>query len=502
MKQVKDENNGRKCLYFVDEDANAELTRRLLNGISHSLTDDPTTVDWVVEEMKKNHCENFVGDWDDEPTTSMMSKESEDGRYTMYWNDYGEIEIWGDENISDSRKIKDTEMRKVYLGTIPTGRYFNLQGKDWRVIENKRGGDTVVCEMIGSGEIKEFNTVTMVNLYNSISDSRRIKDENTPDVLDGVLFIAFEDGTEDDMIAEVNKHANESDTIDGVQYETYETDNSDGVAMIDMCAATGDANAFVKALLNKWGIAENVADLEFEASDEMREAVNDSRVNDMTKPARLRGYAEKVRANRRKKNDEQDDEKENEKQDVADSRWVRDSYSDDTILHFHTGRGGRYNNQGYTTYEGVYEKGLTDFALTYGATTEGNDEYQDGQELIDGNGKSLGAKYGDMVGYLDWDGDYDSDSFMYLNEVEFDDSAFQTIVSSDEYLEPNVRAYIANLVIDNLSAYTLNNLPTYNDNDYEDTLDDIINDICKDLGISNGYVRDTVRDILDQMANQ
>ena len=49
--------------------------------------------------------------------------------------------------------------------------------------------------------------------------------------------------------------------------------------------------------------------------------VSDSRkVNDMTKPAHLRGYAEKVRANRRKKNDEQDDEKENEKQDVADSR--------------------------------------------------------------------------------------------------------------------------------------------------------------------------------------
>ena len=322
MKRVRDNNNGRKCLYFVDEDANAELTRRLLNGISHSLKDDPTIVDWVVGEMKKNHCEDFVGDWDDEPTTSMMSKDSEDGRYTMYWNDYGEIEIWGNENISDSRKIKD---------------------------------------------------------------------ENTPDVLDGVLFIAFTDGTEDDMIAEVNKHANESDTIDGVQYETYETDNSDGVAMIDLCAATGDANAFVKALLKKWGIAENVADLEFEASDEMKEAVNDSRkvgddaprrftpvtpktsmyergvgyehpsdiarrnyemrqylkeqgvpeweiddilketvkdsrVNDMTKPAHLRGYAEKMRAKRRNKNVEPTDEPENEnqKQDVTDSRRVRD----------------------------------------------------------------------------------------------------------------------------------------------------------------------------------
>ena len=267
--------------------------------------------------------------------------------------------------VSDSRKIKDTEMRKVYLGTIPTGRYFNLQGKDWKVIENKHG-DTVVCEMIGSGKIKEFNTVTMVNLYNSIfdsckikdmknltleqerelvgkayniavrkleqiqsgiyteddlddytikelklltdqfpygisaqkdllylciklgwikedivSDSRKIKDENTQDVLDGVLFVAFEDGTEDEMIAEVNKHKNESGKIGGVQYETYDTDSSDGVAMVDLCAVTGDANGFVKALLNEWGITDNVVDLEFQASDEMKETVSDSvRVKD------------------------------------------------------------------------------------------------------------------------------------------------------------------------------------------------------------------------------
>ncbi len=161
-------------------------------------------------------------------------------------------------------------------------------------------------------------------------DMKRVKDENTMDVLDGVLFIAFTDGTEDDMIAEVNKHANESDTIDGVQYETYETDSSDGVAMIDMCAATGDANAFVKALLNKWGIAENVADLEFEASDEMKEAVNDSRVNDMTKPAHLRGYAEKMRAKRRNKNVDDEPNTDEEKSNVSDSRRIKDS--DDEYL--------------------------------------------------------------------------------------------------------------------------------------------------------------------------
>lgn len=160
-----------------------------------------------------------------------------------------------------------------------------------------------------------------------ILDSQKIKDENTMDVLDGVLFIGFEDGTEEDMIAEVNKHANESGEIDGVKYETYETDSSDGVAMIDLCAMTDDANGFVKALLEKWGITDNVIDLEFEPSDEMKEAVNDSqKVGDMVKPVHLRGYAEKVRANRRKKNEETENENEpeNEKQDVADSQRVRD----------------------------------------------------------------------------------------------------------------------------------------------------------------------------------
>lgn len=258
-----------------------------------------------------------------------------------------------------------------------------------------RGGNKYNLAVING---KEFLSQLLKNLQ--VSDSRKIKDANdTPDVLDGVLFVAFEDGTEDDMIAEVNKHANESDTIDGVQYETYETDSDDGVAMIDLCAATGDANAFVKALLKKWGIAENVADLEFEASDEMREAVNDSRkqvrdnvdddyeppfvvyengmfaerfdtekeaveyakhldfkyeheteifvvdesggvvddivwssewvsdsrVNDMTKPIHLRGYAEKMRAKRRNKNVDDEPNTDEEKPNVSDSKTIKNN---------------------------------------------------------------------------------------------------------------------------------------------------------------------------------
>ena len=379
--------------------------------------------------------------------------------------------------ILDSRKIKDMKTLTLEQERELVGKAYNIAV---RKLEQIQSG-TYTEDDLDDYTIKELELLIDQFPYgisaqkdllylciklgwikeDIVSDSRKIKDENTMDVLDGVLFIAFEDGTEDDMIAEVNKHKNESGKIDGVQYETYETDSDDGVAMIDLCAATGDANGFVKALLNEWGIADNVIDLEFQASDEMKEAVNDSRkvsdyrnpldaienafnsvanelgtehlspkfyekvnkyiktypvaeggnsctivyqgaeynvsydfrdnrfyatkdewnlseaiekrrkllgvsdsrkVNDMTKPAHLRGYAEKVRANRRKKNDEQDDEKETEKQDVADSRRVRDMVSP---RHFSK---GNTNGSDYCPYV-VFEDGefVEEFYLDFDA---------------------------------------------------------------------------------------------------------------------------------------
>ena len=116
-------------------------------------------------------------------------------------------------------------------------------------------------------------------VVNGVSDSRKIKDaeEDTPAVLDGILLIAFNDGEEEDGYNAVKQHANEQGELDGVQYETYDTDYQDGVTLIDLCAMTDDANAFVKALLNEWGVIESVADIEFEASDNMKEAVSDSK---------------------------------------------------------------------------------------------------------------------------------------------------------------------------------------------------------------------------------
>ena len=126
-----------------------------------------------------------------------------------------------------------------------------------------------------------------------ISDSSKIKDEQAVP-LDGMLMVAFKDGQEDEGYNAIKEHANEQGEISGAQYETYDVDNSDGVAIIDLCAATKDANAFVKALLKEWGLLDKVEDLKFEASDLMenaQEEVSDSKhIKDMVSPLNYANY--------------------------------------------------------------------------------------------------------------------------------------------------------------------------------------------------------------------
>lgn len=166
-------------------------------------------------------------------------------------------------------------------------------------------------------------------------------------------------------------------------------------------------------------------------------------------------------------------------------RKIKDN-TNDTILHFHIGRGGRFYNSNHLTYEGVYNEGLASFAFTHGATE--NDGY-----LIDEAGNYLGdAKADDEVGVLDWDGEYDTDIFIYLVDVEYDDKYYNTIMNYDGYTESEVVEYIAQLFIDNELSYyiDINNLPSYDDEYYEQEMDDIIDDVCVD--IKNSYVRDYI----------
>ena len=116
MKRVKDSGD-RICLYGVYTEDYPELNY-IEDGIKHSFSDDDTIVDWVVEEMEKNRdiTKNYYAD--DEPTY-MRKKVSPDGRFTMYYDGKGTIEIWCDEfayrhgmSVYDSRRIRDAKTKR------------------------------------------------------------------------------------------------------------------------------------------------------------------------------------------------------------------------------------------------------------------------------------------------------------------------------------------------------------------------------------------------------
>ena len=97
------------CLLGVWTEDNPEFNY-LEDAIKHSFNDDNTIVDWVVDEMRKSDvCKEYAYSvYDNEPPINMQSIESSDGRYTMYFDGNGTIEIWGDEYaLSDSRKVSD-----------------------------------------------------------------------------------------------------------------------------------------------------------------------------------------------------------------------------------------------------------------------------------------------------------------------------------------------------------------------------------------------------------
>lgn len=65
-----------------------------------------------------------------------------------------------------------------------------------------------------------------------------------------------------------------------------------------------------------------------------------------------------------------------------------------------------------------------------------------GLPLYDASGSYLGADYGDEVGTLNWDGEYDSDKFMYLDKIEYDDKYYNAIKNSKNHIESEVAEYL------------------------------------------------------------
>ena len=109
-----------------------------------------------------------------------------------------------------------------------------------------------------------------------------------------------------------------------------------------------------------------------------------------------------------------------------------------TIVYFHTGRGGRFNNAGYRSFQGT--KNISEVLSLCDASRrwsflvnrEENGRFcapyyadQNGDLLISEKELKTG------VGQLEWDGDYDTDTCFMLNEC--DENDLKLIIESREW---------------------------------------------------------------------
>lgn len=93
------------------------------------------------------------------------------------------------------------------------------------------------------------------------------------------------------------------------------------------------------------------------------------------------------------------------------------------VLRFHTGRGGRFNNAGYVTFQGfekIQDNSVCFEDLAFQETKNGNPVMSEwgGQVLLNGAGNEVDyCINADGTGYVNIDHDYDSDHWVIENEL-------------------------------------------------------------------------------------
>jgi hypothetical protein len=114
------------------------------------------------------------------------------------------------------------------------------------------------------------------------------------------------------------------------------------------------------------------------------------------------------------------------------------------IVAFHIGRGGRFHNQGHSTYIG--EKNFQDLIQLRSNDLFYRDRDMFGRfckpYIVDCNDTTI-VEAEDMtalVGKLDYDGDYDSHVACYLDEC--DEETLKQIADSGEWLSSEIKEYI------------------------------------------------------------
>lgn len=110
-------------------------------------------------------------------------------------------------------------------------------------------------------------------------------------------------------------------------------------------------------------------------------------------------------------------------------------FTNQTIVAFHVGRGGRFNNPGHVEFLGrhvISEYALATYDLEAPATRE------PGAEWKDLNGSKVGMTnemFDTGVGYINFDGPYDTTYTMRMGDIEEDSKEWEAIFGANSWLD-------------------------------------------------------------------
>lgn len=119
------------------------------------------------------------------------------------------------------------------------------------------------------------------------------------------------------------------------------------------------------------------------------------------------------------------------------------------IVAFHIGRGGRFHNQGHKSYmQHITQLSdcFSENSIIFQEDEEGNPLPDEQWQLIDGGGNVIlegRANIESTTGILDWDGEYDTDIVKYVEECDDEeiDIIYQAYLD-DEYMDNELKDYI------------------------------------------------------------
>lgn len=184
-------------------------------------------------------------------------------------------------------------------------------------------------------------------------------------------------------------------------------------------------------------------------------------------------------------------------------------------VRFHIGRGGHFHNAGYKTYVGT----VNDLSDCFGDSTvisedENGKPLPDSDwQLVDSGGNVILSGRDEIeseTGFLDWDGEYNTDIVRYLEDCN--DDEYQLILDTSErggYVQKPVLAYVCSelgklMVISicaypsNMKVFTQEGCTTLQRDDFS-VYTEAEEDEVRDLLADKGFISDAIEQIIGMM---